>query len=266
MLYFIAFLIILMHVILLHKSCKTTMREYRTLKEKKHIINMAYSMLNNVKVTAWRCNIQPFPIHCWRATIISQEAAAAMVNQKLTKEEIRLLSRKKTNHRGSMGTVSMPHQLHLLDFYHIQRGKGHIANVTMIMVELCHVDASYILLPFDLLRLRVRRFCLCNRIVRCRTTHVAQNHVYNQDIMKDWVTYIGREITCNQYLSDFIVYLDESNVDYGMSLPYTLEDKGAEMVNAKNTGLSERAAAILAVTARGRKFPPLVIFKSVPGP
>jgi hypothetical protein len=165
-----------------------------------------------------------------------------------------------------MGTVSMPHQLHLIDFYRTQRGKGHIVNVTMIMVKLCHVDASYVLLPFDLLHLCIRRFCLCNRIVRCRTTHIAQNHVYNQDIMRDWVTYIGREIACNQYLSDVIVNMDETNVDNDMSSSYPLGDKGAETVNAKNTDSSERATVILAVTASGRKFNPLVIFKGVPGP
>ena len=60
--------------------------------------------------------------------------------------------------------------------------------------------------------------------------------------------------------------MDETNVDYDMSSPYTLEEKGAETVNAKNAGLSERATLILAVTASSRKFPPLVIFKGVPGP
>ena len=48
------------------------------------------------------------------------------------------------------------------------------------------------------------------------TTHIAQNYVYNQDIMMDWVTDIGREITCNQYLGDVIVDMYETNVDYDM--------------------------------------------------
>ena len=39
-------------------------------------------------------------------------------------------------------------------------------------------------------------------------------------------SYIGREITCNQYLIDVIVNMDETNVDYSMSLFYMLEDKG----------------------------------------
>ena len=38
------------------------------------------------------------------------------------------------------------------------------------------------------------------------------------------------------------------------------------MVNAANTGSSERTTNILAVTASGRKFTQLVIFKGVPGP
>ena len=188
MLYFITFLINPMPAILLHKSFKATLRVFWTLKEKKQTMNMAYSTSSNVKVMAQMYNIQQFFIRHWRATIIVQEVAAEIINQELTKEEIRLLHRKKSNHKGSMGAVCVPHQLHLLDFYCTQRGKGHIVNVMMTIVELCHLDASYVLLPFDLLCLCIRRFCLCNRIVCHHTTHIAQNHVYIQDIMRDWVT------------------------------------------------------------------------------
>ena len=58
--------------------------------------------------------------------------------------------------------------------------------------------------------------------------------------MWDWVTYIGREITCNQDLSDVIVNMYETNVVNDVSLPY--KDKGAEMVNAKNADSSDRAS------------------------
>jgi transposase-like protein len=242
------------------------MKVHRTLKEKKEIIKEAYATPLNVKAAARKYNIQPYIIRRWRAAIIRMEAAAALEDHReLTKEEIRKQLKKKSNHPGSRSTIPLEKGEHLLEFYKNLRKGGHVVTVPMMMVELLRVHPPFIDVPFQLLRLRVRRFCIANRIVRRRTTHAAQNHVYNQEVMADWVGYINREIEISKYSADVIVNMDETNVDFDMSSNYTLEEKGAETVNVRKTGSSERCTILLAVTASGEKLKPFVIFKGVPG-
>jgi len=57
--------------------------------------------------------------------------------------------------------------------------------------------------------MRVHRFCRCNKLVPRRTIHTAQNHVYNDDVIADWVSYVRQEILIYRYSPAIFVSTDE---------------------------------------------------------
>ena len=76
---------------------------------------------------------------------------------------------------------------------------------------------------------------MSNLIVRRRTTHKAQNHVYNQAVINDYVTYTRREFVINNYRPDVVVNMDETNVYFDMVSSYTLNDRSARSISVKGT-------------------------------
>ena len=83
-------------------------RVYRTLKIKKEIIKEAYHSPNNVKSTARKYQITSGLIRRWKRQIPADEAAMAQrpdAAATLTRLDISKILSKKTQHKGSGGTL-----------------------------------------------------------------------------------------------------------------------------------------------------------------
>ncbi|KAI3655925.1 hypothetical protein MP638_006061, partial [Amoeboaphelidium occidentale] len=96
----------------------------------------------------------------------------------------------------------------------------------------------------------VYRFVERNGFSFRKTTHVAQNNCSLEKCI-DAVSLMNRKQTA--------VYFD--------SRPnYTISEKGTSTVSIKGTSSGDqRATAFLAVTATGKKLPPMIVFKGTPG-
>ena len=242
-------------------------RVYRTLKIKKEIIKEAYHSPNNVKSTARKYQITSGLIRRWKRQIAADEAAMAQCPDAaatLTKLDISKILSKKTQHKGSGGALGEAAKQHLLSFHENLRQQGRVVTVRSLTIELLRFEPALSELNFVLLVNRVRRFCLHYKIVQRRVTHAAQNHIYNQDIMLDWVQYVNREIVVSRYPADCVVNIDQTNIDFDVASPTTLQSAGSRTVSVKITGSSDRCTVILGVTLSGRKLPAFVIYKGQP--
>ena len=239
----------------------------RSVKEKKVIVAEASSRPNNLKATARKYNLRPYLIRRWKKALIEAEAAANPQElEEMTREDMRKKLRKKTVHEGSLGTLTLEDREHLMDHFVSLRSGGNIVTVVMLTIELIRLHPDLAALPFNVVKMRVHRFCIRNKLVPRRTTHTAQNHVYNDEVIADWVTYVRREIQISRYSPAVVVNMDETNVDFDIMAKSTLDVRGRRSVNVKSMGTSERCTVILAVTASGEKLKPFCIFKGVPGP
>jgi transposase-like protein len=242
-------------------------RVYRTLKIKKEIIKEAYQNPKNVKATARKYQIKAVLIRRWKAKIAAEEAAMALrpdAAATLTRLDISKMQARKTHHKGSGGTLGEATKRHLLSFHENLRQHGRVVTVRSLAIELLRFEPALAEIDFILLINRIRRFCVHHKIVQRRVTHAAQNHIYNIDIMIDWVNYVNREIVVSKYTADCIVNIDQTNIDFDVASPTTLQSAGSRTVSVKITGSSDRCTVILGVTLSGRKLPALVIFKGQP--
>jgi len=82
--------------------------------------------------------------------------------------------------------------------------------------------------------------------------------------MLDWVQYVNREIVVSRYPADCVVNIDQTNIDFDVASPTTLQSAGSRTVSVKITGSSDRCTVILGVTLSGRKLPAFVIYKGQP--
>ena len=250
--------------LLSHKKKK--MKVNRSVREKKAIVAEANSMPNNLKPTARKYNIEPYLIRRWKKLIIEREAAANPEElEEMTREDMRKSLRKKADHSGSLGTLALADRVHLMDHFASLRRGGNIVTVVMMTLELIRLHPALADLHFNVVKMRVHRFCLRNKLVPRRTTHTAQNHVYNDDVIAAWKSYVCREILINRYSPAVVVSMDETNVDFDIMAKSTLSVRGARSINVRSMGSSERCTVILAVTASGEKLKPFLIFKGVPG-
>jgi transposase-like protein len=72
------------------------MKVMRSLREKKAIVAEANSLLNNLKATARKYNIQPCLFRCWKRDIIERKAAVTPEEAaKMTMDDINKYLRKK---------------------------------------------------------------------------------------------------------------------------------------------------------------------------
>ena len=94
-----------------------------------------------------------------------------------------------------------------------------------------------------------------------KVTHVAQNTRFTEEIMVDFRSYVNQRIIENSISSNFIVNIDETNINFDLCGGTTLERRGSRTVNAKKSGSSQRATVILGVTLSGEKLPPFIVFK-----
>ena len=108
-----------------------------------------------------------------------------------------------------------------------------------------HQDPTLEAVDFEMCQKCVRRYCLANKIVRRRPTHVvAQNIVYDQVVIDNFAAYVCREIAINQYLPSVVVNMDETNISFATTPSYTLEEKGKRTI----------------VTVSGEKLPSLLVY------
>ena len=171
---------------------------------------------------------------------------------------------KKTQHKGSGGALGEAAKRYLLSFHENLRQQGRVVTVRSLTIELLRFEPALSELDFTLLVNRVRRFSLYCKIVQRRVTHAAQNHIYNQDIMIDWVKYVSRQVVMSSYTVDCVVNIDQTNNNFDVASPTTLQSAGSRTVSLKITGSSDRCTIILGVTLSGRKLPVLVIYKGQP--
>ena len=90
-------------------------------------------------MTARKYGVDPNNIRRWKNNFAKDEAtqAADGTNTLLRKTDIILVLRKKTRHKGKLGTMSEEIRKYLLDFYESLREQGHVITPTMMAIELC---------------------------------------------------------------------------------------------------------------------------------
>jgi hypothetical protein len=100
-------------------------------------------------------------------------------------------------------------------------------------------------------------------ITHCHITHMAQNVRHYQDIVNDFVDYFNRQIVTGKYRAPCIVNIDETNLDFDVTLRKMLERIGLQTVSGYKVDQAARATVVLAVSMSGVKLPAMVIFKGV---
>jgi phosphoserine aminotransferase len=92
---------------------------------------------------------------------------------------------------------------------------------------------------------------------------MAQNVRHYQDIVNDFVDYFNRQIVTGKYRAPCIVNIDETNLDFDVTLRKMLERIGLQTVSGYKVDQAARATVVLAVSMSGVKIPAMVIFKGV---
>jgi DDE superfamily endonuclease len=110
---------------------------------------------------------------------------------------------------------------------------------------------------------RVHRWKNRHSIVIRRATHVAQNIVYDEKVIADFVMNVNDTIKALDIRPDCVVNMDETNVYFNMTGSDTLADRGARTVSLCSTQSTNRCTLSLACTMDGQMLPSFIIFKGV---
>jgi len=235
------------------------MKLVRTIREKKAIVAEAFAAPGMVKATSRKHGVSPSNIHRWKKMITASEANQDLSS--LTTGEIIQKPKKKTMHPGPASSLGPEAIKHLQAYFEENRQQGHVVSITTMAIELYREFPELANVNIEALYRRVKRFCEANNIVTRRVTHAAQNHVYNEGVIANWVHYVNKQIQMNRYTADCIVNYDQTNIYFDISSPFTLEKRGTKSVGMKTTGCSNRCTVILAVSLSGIKLPVFCIFK-----
>ena len=209
-------------------------RVYCTLKIKKEIIKEAYSSQKNVKATSLQVRDHLLPHSPLEKTNRSRQNSDGPVPWYCCNID-------KVRHFKDAVKEDPTQRL--------RRSPWWSSKAAFATIELLCFEPALSELDFILLVNRVRRFCLYYKIVQRRLTHAAQN----QDIMIDWVEYVNREIVVSRCTADWVVNIDQANIDFDVTSPTTLQSAGSRTASVKITGSSDRCTVIHGVTLKNLK-------------
>ena len=231
---------------------------YLTLREKKIIVDEAYSRRNNIKPTADKYVIQPSQIRRWKKHIDS-----ILFQSDLSDSKIEHVLTLKSTQKGAPMKDDDEVYSKLRKFYDDTRNNGRVVTVNMLCYEMKRITGSES--RISILRHRVRRWLGREQIVQRRVTHIAQNTRHDVSKMEGFVKYVNEQIVCGRFLKANVVNIDETNIYFDMVGKITLADRGQKTVSVSSTGSSSRCTILLGVTMDGTKLPPFVIFKGKQG-
>lgn len=111
--------------------------------------------------------------------------------------------------------------IHLV--FDILRTSSSCVSIMMLTVEL-KITGSPVSL--HVLSKQVVCWLVCGVIVHHHDTHDAENTCHCHRNLQDFVNYINNQLACGQWCGEFVVNIDETNINFEMASGFTLADKG----------------------------------------
>lgn len=222
------------------------------LKQKQSIVKEAYAAEFLLKPTARKYEIGPNQIRSWKRSLLRVDPC-------------NINSTRRTVHIGRKFLDSALYNgLHL--FIDSNRLEGNAVTIPMLVIKYCSMNNIVLNGNKDYYKYyyRLARWVHANQYTIRMATHVAQNTVYLENIIHDWVLLVAEKIKDNEYDDDCIVNMDETNVPFEVKVNKTLHKIGGRTVSIKTNGSAHRCTVFLACTKSGRKLPPYIVFKAKP--
>ena len=224
------------------------------LKEKKRIVEEAYSIPRNIRATAIKYGVQPSSqIRRWKKTMSKIPDNDRSVNWN------------NTNLR-SRGTCPVKgadlYSEHLLPFFINERAADRAVDGTSLLHEAMRVKPGLLVGNTRALRRRIDRFVLREDLVQRRGTHQAQQTRSNTRAEDDFVKAVNSYIRMMKLSAASIVNIDETNVDFDQPATRTLNRRGERTIRIASSGSASGCTVLLGVALDGSKLPPFVVFKA----
>jgi len=142
------------------------MKVFLSIKEKKKIVGKAFAKAKNIKAAVRQYGITLSQIHQWEKTsdVLTVDVASTTASKN---------QENKMMHNGER-KLPMAHLDHLKATFARFHDDGCPVSVGMLVVELCHLDASYAVIDMDVLKPSDQS------IIQCHVIHVAPNHRWNE--------------------------------------------------------------------------------------
>ena len=169
------------------------MKLYLTLKEKKVIVDEAYSQDKNIRPTALKYSVQPNQIRRWKKTLDS-----ILRQEDLSDSRLQHILELKSTQTGRPKKDQDEVYSKLKEFYDERRSNDRIVTVNMLYYEMKRLTGTES--PKTAIVQRIYRFMAREQIVKRRITHVAQNTRHETDIIDGFVNYVNGQIVCGKFL------------------------------------------------------------------
>jgi len=229
------------------------MKKYLLFKQKKVIVDEAYSLPNNIKPTSRKYEVKPDQIRRWKRIIEKEETVEMESNKKSRLQEA------STSHSGPKKRDDYCYE-ELKEYYSNLRSLSRMVTVKMLCQEYRRLNPT-VPITENALQKRIRRWLEKENIVQRSVTHVAQNTRHDASLLEDFTAYVNEQIRSNSLSSCNVVNIDETNIEFDSNSSTTLADKGSRTVSVRTSGSSNRCTVLLGVTLSGQKLPPFIIFK-----
>ena len=106
------------------------------------------------------------------------------------------------------------------------------------MTYVPHLQQNEMLMNRRNVEERIRRWMHREHIVDRASTHVAQNIIYDEVIVNDYMVYVRDTIRMHNYHPDYIINMDETNVYFDQKSKRTYTFEGERTVNIVTTASS----------------------------
>jgi hypothetical protein len=229
-----------------------TGRSSYSLAQKTFIVEEAYLMVNQLRLTARKYGLSPNMIRRWNKIFQRNRTNPILLS----------VTRKRLPGAGRKPLIPKALEEHLVNFVKERRSRDLKVSVRMLIIEWKRKDpVSVGHIKSESLRLRVNRIIKRNNIGWRRTTHQAQNTRHSQAVCDDFVSYIKEKMRMLDIDASNVVNFDETNVHFSIATKKTLNVRGARTVSVRDAESSQRCTVMLGVTGDGQKVPPFIIFK-----